>query len=487
MTFDLNTILIFIIGAVIYSAILPKQLRQWAIFIASVVVIYWLQPAIFVRRLDFIFPTATLLLTVGLWWFTRKSDDETQGITRHEDLLSLGIILAIIIGMSLMRGLPADQRLTPSRPPEALHVILTLTGILLTVFGISALTRPLGQRRIINGWILVIVGVFIVFKTEALGVELSRFVRSQTGQNESLASLIDLNWLGFSYIAFRLIHTLRDRQSGKLPTLSLRGYVTYVIFFPSIVAGPIDRAERFKDDFDALPDMQGLDASRYTEGFTRIAVGIFKKFIIADTLAIGMALNVTNADQATSTIGLWILLYGYAFRLFFDFSGYSDIAIGIGILLGIKLPENFDRPYLKSNITTFWQSWHITLSNWARFYVFSPLSRFLLTRKPKPSTIIVILSTQMATMIVIGLWHGVTVNFLLWGVWHGLGLFVHKQWSDRTRKWYRGLKETPRLKQAWTLTGWFITFQFVVLGWVWFALPNFDQSIDIFSKLLGVN
>jgi alginate O-acetyltransferase complex protein AlgI len=233
--------------------------------------------------------------------------------------------------------------------------------------------------------------------------------------------------------------------------------------------------------------MTGLDATRYTEGLTRIAVGIFKKFIIADSLAIGMALNATNAEQATSTIGVWILLYGYALRLYFDFSGYSDIAIGIGMLFGIKLPENFDRPYLKNNITTFWQSWHITLSNWARFYVFSPLSRFLLTRQPKPSPIVVVLSTQMATMVVIGLWHGVTINFLIWGVWHGIGLFVHKQWSDRTRKWYRRLNDTPRLKQAWTVAGWFITFHFVVVGWVWFALPEFGQSLDVFGKLVGLN
>ena len=89
-------------------------------------------------------------------------------------------------------------------------------------------------------------------------------------------------------------------------------------------------------------------------------------------------------------------------------------------------------------------------------------------------------------MIVIGLWHGVTVNFLVWGIWHGVGLFAHKKWSDRTRKWYRGLNDTPRLKQVWTVAGWFITFHYVVLGWVWFALPEFGQSLEVFGKLLGV-
>ena len=388
--------------------------------------------------------------------------------------------------MSLMRFLDADQRLTASRPPEPLHVGIAVIGIALAVFGFALIARPLTQRKVLNGLFVLIVGVFIVFKTDLLGTELSRLIRTQTGQSTALASLSDLTWLGFSYIAFRLIHTVRDRQSGKLPVLSLRDYVTYVMFFPAIVAGPIDRAERFKKDIDALDDMTGLDAPRYIEGLTRIAVGIFKKFIIADSLAIGMSLNAINADQATSTIGLWVLLYGYSLRLFFDFSGYSDIAIGIGILFGFKMPENFDRPYLKNNITTFWQSWHMTLSNWARFYVFSPLSRFLLTRKVKPSQTVIVLSTQMATMIVIGLWHGVTVNFLIWGIWHGVGLFAHKKWSDRTRKWYRGLNDTPRIKRAWTVTGWFITVHYVVLGWVWFALPEFEQSLEVFGKLLGV-
>jgi D-alanyl-lipoteichoic acid acyltransferase DltB (MBOAT superfamily) len=173
-------------------------------------------------------------------------------------------------------------------------------------------------------------------------------------------------------------------------------------------------------------------------------------------------------------------------RLFFDFSGYTDIAIGLGILLGVKLPENFRRPYLATNITKFWQSWHITLSNWARFYVFSPLSRTLLRRKPRPSTTLIVFVSQLATMIVIGLWHGVSWNFFIWGVWHGVALFVHKQWSDRTRKWYRGLSQKRWQKRAWTVFSWFITFQYVVLGWVWFLMPTVKSALVTLERLFGV-
>jgi len=301
-----------------------------------------------------------------------------------------------------------------------------------------------------------------------------------------LAGVIDLNWLGFSYVAFRLIHTLRDRQSGILPVLSLREYVTYVIFFPSFIAGPIDRAERFTTDFRALPALVPGDPSRFTLAATRIGIGLFKKFVIADTLAQGMALDAVNVQQTTTTAGLWLLLYGYAFRLYFDFGGYTDIAIGIGILFGIKLPENFNRPYLRTNITTFWQSWHITLSDFARFYVFTPLSRQLLRRKPRPSTPLIIFIAHMATMLTIGLWHGVSGHFFIWGVWHGLALFAHKMWSDRTRKWYRDLQARPGPRRAWGVFTWFLTFQYVVIGWVWFVVPDVGLAARTLGRLFGI-
>ncbi len=487
MTFDLRTILLFAAAALIYSALLPVKRRGWALLIGSVLALYWLQPKPpFIRFSDFVFPTATLMLTVICWWFTLPKDAAAGRAFKRDDLFTFGLIVALVTGIAFTRYLAPELRLT-SRPPNPLHIALVL-GILGGTIGLLTFIRQKHTRfPLLTALILLIVVLFIVLKTEPLAAGLSRLWRIQTGQNPDLANITDVaGWLGFSYIAFRLIHTLRDRQSGKLPALSLREYVTYIIFFPSIIAGPIDRAERFAKDFRALPEVMGLAAPRLVEGGTRITVGIFKKFVVADSLALGLALNVTNAEQATSAGALWLLIYGYALRLFFDFSGYSDIAIGIGILFGIKLPENFDRPYLKSDIASFWQSWHITLGTWARFYVFTPLSRMLLSRDPKPSSTVIVLTTQIATMTIIGLWHGVTVNFFIWGVWHGLGLFVHKQWSDRTRKWVLSLKGKPLQKRAWTFFGWLLMFHFVVLGWVWFALPEVGQSLRVFAGLFGL-
>ncbi|MCB0013633.1 MAG: hypothetical protein KDE34_17085, partial [Anaerolineales bacterium] len=171
---------------------------------------------------------------------------------------------------------------------------------------------------------------------------------------------------------------------------------------------------------------------------------------------------------------------------YLDFSGYSDIAIGIGLLFGIRLPENFDWPYLQTNLTTFWQRWHITLSNWVRHYLFTPLSRSLLRRQPRPSPTLIVLVAQLATMIAIGLWHGLSWNFLVWGLWHGLGLFIHKQWSDRTRRWYRDLQATTWPRRLWAGLTWFITFHYVVLGWVWFLLPDLTLAWQTLARLFGL-
>ena len=486
MTLDLRAILIFSLAAVVYAGLLPSKFRTWALLVGSVIAIYWLQPALPIRYSDYILPTATLVIAIATWYLTRRSADVAPMGTRHEDRITLIVIAALVIGLSLMRFVDADFRVTASRPPDPFAVGVTLIVIGSAFAVITRFMRQRDQRHVLSIGMVLIVGLFVLLKSEPLAAEISRTWRSLTGQDTSLASAVDLNWLGFSYVAFRLIHTLRDRQTGLLPNLSLREYVTYVIFFPAIIAGPIDRAERFSEDTRALPGLIGLDAARFSAGITRIMVGLFKKFVIADSLAQGMALNTTNVTQIQSWPMLWVLLYGYALRLFFDFAGYTDIAIGLGLLFGIHLPDNFNRPYLKTTITSFWQSWHMTLSSWARFYVFTPLSRWLLMRKPRPSPTLVVLSTQIATMVVIGLWHGVTLNFVIWGVWHGLALFIHKQWSDRTRKWYRGLNHQRWRKRIWTAFSWFVTFQYVVIGWVWFALSSTTQSTQTLGRLFGI-
>lgn len=495
MNFDLLTIGLICATAVLYTIFLPGRWRQTGLLATAVVAIYWLQPFSPLRFADFLLQTITILLTVLVWFTIRPANQPLRPSDRNSLLFLLGLILFV----ALNRYFPTDWRFIPYRPPALLPLLI---GLLL-ISGLFTAVRPWLARQnptqLTTAVILLIVTLFVLLKTPALATAVAANWRALSGQQIALAAPTDLTWLGFSYVAFRLIHTLRDRQTGQLSPqmaadLDLRTFAIYVLFTPAYIAGPIDRIERFAADLQAeaaQPPLWGhgrsadLYASRYWQAGSRLVSGLAKKFIIADSLAFGMSLTAVNAEQASSTFWLWMLLYGYALRLFFDFSGYSDIAIGLAILFGIQLPENFNRPYLASNLTSFWQRWHITLSDWARFYIFTPLSRTLLRRQPRPSTPLILLTAHLSTMIVIGLWHGISLNFFIWGLWHGLGLFAHKMWSDRTRAWQRKLANNRWQKQLWTAVAWLLTFHYVVLGWVWFALPTPALALQTLAKLFG--
>jgi alginate O-acetyltransferase complex protein AlgI len=315
-----------------------------------------------------------------------------------------------------------------------------------------------------------------------LSEEVSIWLRGLNVQSVERSSALDIRWLGFSYIVFRLIHTIRDRQSGRLPHVTLNEYFTYVIFFPSLTAGPIDRVERFQKDLRRPLSLTNED---WVVAGERFFIGMFKKYVIADSLAL-IALNGTNALQVGQTRWAWVLLYAYTFQIFFDFSGYTDIVIGIAGLLGIKLPENFNSPYLKPNLTQFWNNWHMTLTQWFRAYYFNPVNRWLRGLKKAPSISIQILLMQTSTMLLIGLWHGITWNFVLWGLWHGFGLFAQNRWSDavKTRSALRA--DSPFGKIGLNVIGIFLTFNFVALGWVFFALPSPVISLNYFFLLFGI-
>jgi alginate O-acetyltransferase complex protein AlgI len=469
-------ILVFVLIGLLVGRWGGTRWRAWLMLVGSVLAIFWLQPGIPIRYLDFWLPTATLVLTAMVWGLTRPAG---QPHLTRPDLIAVAVMLVVVLGIGLSRYSSPLCCLTTTRPPPFQQILLAM---LVTAVGIALLLRTAATRPWMSTvFVVLLLGLFAVLKTAPLSTGLSAALRGLMQQNIALASALDIRWLGFSYVTFRLIHVLRDRVSGRLPDISLAEMVTFTIFFPAYVAGPIDRVQRFTPDLRADYRLGSRDLRTSGE---RLVWGIFKKFVIADTLAL-IALNAQNASQVNSTFWMWVILYAYAFLIYFDFSGYTDVAIGLGMLMGIRLPENFNRPYLQHNLTQFWNTWHMTLAQWFRAYYFNPLTRSLRASPRHIPVQWIILIGQFSTMVLIGLWHGVTWNFAIWGAWHGLGLFAHNRWNEFVRVRLGQQPLQPRTQRLLGVGGILLTFNFVALGWVWFSLPTPELSLRVFSVLFG--
>lgn len=318
-------------------------------------------------------------------------------------------------------------------------------------------------------WIVVIIALLIVSK-------LSLFPAG--GNAEGLA--VDRGiWLGFSYLAFRLIHLTFEAHKGKHSNATFSETLVFALHPASLIAGPIDRikgsvkAQRKADTL--IEDLR--------VGIWRILVGLFTKFVIANTLfsVISFYDMRTNPDRPLGIAWLWLV--GYSFYLLSDFAAYSHIAIGFGRIMGLRLPENFNRPYQSMSLVMFWQRWHISLSFWLRDYVFFPIARGLVKRYPDQRLKTPIqFAAHMATMVAVGLWHGLTPAFLVWGIWHGLGMFAVSQFYTYRPPKPEQRTTVDRVKIGLSIVG---TYFFVTLGWVWFA-TDFATAVAIYQRLFGV-
>lgn len=270
--------------------------------------------------------------------------------------------------------------------------------------------------------------------------------------------------VGISFYTFQSISYIVDVYKGRVaPTKTWLEYVFFLSFFPALVAGPIVRADYF------LPQIrQSNHATRdeiYT-GLWLIILGIVKKAIIADYIAQYNDL-IFNVDPVTgpaySGFETFMGIIGYTMQIYCDFSGYSDMAIGIALIMGFKLAVNFNFPYKSTNLTEFWRRWHISLSTWLRDYIYIPLGG---NRRGKVRTYI----NNFATMVIGGLWHGAAWKFVFWGAMHGAGLAVHKAgkpWLDR-RPW----------TSSWPMRAffWLLTMTFVAALWVFFRANSWSDS-----------
>ena len=473
MSFD--QILLLTGGIVLYRLLFNHKGKQWLLFVASLLGIFWLQPGSLIRYVDFWFPLATISLIL-LTYIVINPLEKTKA---RENIPAFLIIFLLPLVLSASRYLPSNFILTTTLPPQTSMVFSSL----LLIAAICLLFSKFKNNRIFPYIQLsIIIGIFIVLKNVDFQIFIINYFRKTAGQVflPSSGKNISLTWLGFSYIAFRLIHTLRDFQSKRLEPTDVRTFFNYVIFLPALIAGPIDRFQNFKNE---LKKETLLAEDTYIGGI-RLVVGLVKKFVIADTLAI-FSINQTNILLVNSPAWLWIMLFAFALMIFFDFSGYTDIALGMSALLGISLPENFNQPYLAKNLTDFWNRWHMTLTQWIRAYFFFPLTRCLKSQNTVKSIFFLNSIPQLMTMVLIGLWHGISPNYLVWGVWHGIGLIIHTQWNQWMQKIGVSSSKYGHFGSAISFVSIVLTFLFVSIGWIWFAIPDVKAGFDVLLRLFG--
>lgn len=260
--------------------------------------------------------------------------------------------------------------------------------------------------------------------------------------------------IGISFFTFQKISYLVDVYRGVRPAVKhWHDHQLFVILFPQLIAGPIVRYVDIADELIVRKESNELRVL----GFARFAVGLAKKVLIANTL--GAVADPIFAKEMVNGGEAWFAMVNYTFQIYYDFAGYSDMAIGLGMMMGFRFPENFNFPYLSSSITEFWRRWHITLGSWMRDYLYIPFGG---NRKGNVRTYI----NLFATFLISGLWHGASWNFVIWGAYHGVWLVLERlfllRWMDRI----------PRPIRI------FINFIVVLFGWVFFRIEEFDKAMQ---------
>jgi alginate O-acetyltransferase complex protein AlgI len=271
--------------------------------------------------------------------------------------------------------------------------------------------------------------------------------------------------IGISFFSFQLISYLADRLRDNAPIYRFRPFALFVLLFPHLIAGPIVRHNELIPQFSDDP-RRGELWTRIGTGLVLFTLGFAKKVLLADELAKVVDPLFATATGRTLEFGeAWTAALGFSFQLYLDFSAYTEMAIGIALLFGLLLPDNFRRPYLATDLREFWRRWHITLSNFIRDYLYIPLGG----SRHGPARYVM---ATIASMAVCGLWHGAGWAFVAWGLWHGVGLLV-------CRTWQRHCRPIP------PIVGWSATTLFVLIGWVLFRAADFKVAAEILASLAG--
>jgi alginate O-acetyltransferase complex protein AlgI len=314
--------------------------------------------------------------------------------------------------------------------------------------------------------VLLIIGILTnllllgYFKYTDFLIENFNFVVN--GNIETLDLLLPL---AISFFTFQQIAYLVDSYNGETKEYDFLNYAIFVSFFPQLIAGPIVHHKEMMPQFLKLKN-KIKNYRNISLGIFIFSIGLFKKVVIADTFSTYATPGFDVADTL-SFIEAWTTSLSYTFQLYFDFSGYTDMAIGIALLFNIKLPINFNSPYKSVNIQDFWRRWHITLSRFMRDYIYIPLGG---SRNGQ----VKMYSNLMATFVIGGLWHGAGWTFIIWGGAHGIALMVHRVWQKIGIKMH-------------SFIAWVITFNFINMTWVFFRARELDDAIKVLKGMFGLS
>jgi D-alanyl-lipoteichoic acid acyltransferase DltB (MBOAT superfamily) len=333
--------------------------------------------------------------------------------------------------------------------------------------------RPGARRAMLAATVALNLGFLGFFKYWNFALENVRLVASllhggaALPANEALKVLLPP--VGISFFTFESMSYVVDVYRGELkPHENYLSYLLFVAFFPHLVAGPIVRPRDLLPQLERLPV---LTREMGGEALFLIAVGLIKKLVISDQLAQNLVDRVFERPVNFSALEVLAGVYGYATQIYCDFSGYTDIAIGSALLLGVRFPKNFDSPYKSTNLADFWRRWHISLSSWLRDYLYIPLGG---NRGAPWKTY----RNLMLTMVLGGLWHGASWTFVFWGFLHGLGLGVTRAW-ERRGKARKGAPAGP----VWRVVATVLTFHYVCLAWIFFRAPTFQQATLVIKQI----
>lgn len=290
--------------------------------------------------------------------------------------------------------------------------------------------------------------------------------------------------IGLSFLFFKIVHVMIEARSGTLGTLELATYINYCLNFTTFMMGPIQRYQDYYAQWYGKAEAIPYQFEAHLDAVLRILVGFLKAYVVGDWIRPYIFTPGTNISELPLS-ALLIRTYAFYLYLYFNFAGYCDVVIGVGSLLGVRPPENFDKPFLARNISEFWLRMHRSLTLWLTDYIFSPLYKWTLrTRWAAVHPLVPMVFSLLVTMVVCGLWHGTTLSFLLFGLLHGMYLAIYRSWEMIKLRLF-GRRRVNQWRKTWTaqFAGMVLTFNAVAIAFLFFQL-DVTQALQVISRLI---